>query len=445
VKRSAMGKMEDEAVACTLWEWGAEDGEEGENPTAQMSAVWDESAYDGAGHEVDEDFLAMEAAGLVNAALPTWGAGADDTQACGSWDRADKEPCDQVENAFVEANSDDGNDQGQTPEFVSARDASVEEGDSTGEGSQEQDSDTDSEDEDAEVEYRLALYALRTSLNSRQTGTARIKGIVETFVPKRGCGMIAPDDGGPHLFVHWTQISSPSKWPRLSKGSKVECTPSDAGGRRIAINISAPGGRPMLLPAEAPGNLVWLSPVSVTGVVLWFHKSEFGFLANDREVKWAVGDKTCQLPRGSSIFVSYEELGLALGSECQLDDGQRVRFKVCMSKGRPVAAVQVTAMDGNLVDGTSPATGRAPLGVQRSIGKRPHVGAAPQPAGSKTDLGAPAGRPRCRFYSVGRCSKGAACAFSHEGDCDGPRAPPCRFFLGGMCTKGTACAFSHDV
>lgn len=52
-------------------------------------------------------------------------------------------------------------------------------------------------------------------------------------------------------------------------------------------------------------------------------------------------------------------------------------------------------------------------------------------------------RPACKFWHVGRCTKGSACPFSHSGQ---PliNLIPCRFFAAGKCTAGADCRFSHE-
>ncbi|PPJ53071.1 hypothetical protein CBER1_11951 [Cercospora berteroae] len=54
----------------------------------------------------------------------------------------------------------------------------------------------------------------------------------------------------------------------------------------------------------------------------------------------------------------------------------------------------------------------------------------------------------CKFFLQGRCSKGAACAFTHDQDkasknLDTRLAIPCTFYLRGACSKGNACPFEH--
>lgn len=49
-----------------------------------------------------------------------------------------------------------------------------------------------------------------------------------------------------------------------------------------------------------------------------------------------------------------------------------------------------------------------------------------------------------RYWRLGRCTRGDACAFRHVGQ-PAPRLLPCRFWRLGRCFRGAAaCAFSHD-
>ena len=54
-------------------------------------------------------------------------------------------------------------------------------------------------------------------------------------------------------------------------------------------------------------------------------------------------------------------------------------------------------------------------------------------------------RAPCKFYQEGRCNRGSACPFAHEGQ--GQRQterPLCRFFAQGNCQFGDRCHNRHD-
>jgi cold shock CspA family protein len=58
----------------------------------------------------------------------------------------------------------------------------------------------------------------------------------------KGFGFIVPDNGGPDLFVHQTEIQSQG-FRSLADGENVEFTPvKDDSGRLKATVVTGPGG-----------------------------------------------------------------------------------------------------------------------------------------------------------------------------------------------------------
>ena len=82
-------------------------------------------------------------------------------------------------------------------------------------------------------------------------------GTVKWFNTMKGFGFIVPDDDGPDVFVHQTEIKSEG-FRSLADGEAVEYVPQvDDSGRTKATRVTGPGGgnvqvRPSiaLLPCE---------------------------------------------------------------------------------------------------------------------------------------------------------------------------------------------------
>jgi cold shock CspA family protein len=62
------------------------------------------------------------------------------------------------------------------------------------------------------------------------------------FNTQKGFGFITPDDDGPDVFVHQTEIKADG-FRSLADGEAVEYVPEqDANGRLKATNLTGPGG-----------------------------------------------------------------------------------------------------------------------------------------------------------------------------------------------------------
>eukprot|EP00928_Gymnodinium_smaydae_P080273 TRINITY_DN64000_c0_g1_i1.p1 TRINITY_DN64000_c0_g1~~TRINITY_DN64000_c0_g1_i1.p1 ORF type:complete len:505 (-),score=65.39 TRINITY_DN64000_c0_g1_i1:19-1458(-) len=359
---------------------------------------------------------------------------------------------------------------------------------------QDQDDDLDCESEagsqmsDGVLGEQLAVISLLHEMEQ----SVRQRGTVQKFAPKRGFGLIQPEQGGDLLFAHWTQIRSEDSWPQLSPGMTVEFVVDKKSKKPTALDISAVGGGLVTGPADTDKESRQLSDEVFTGTVSFFHHAGYGFIFLDSAAEWP-----CELPAGSKIFVSREDLVIAAGSVCSLAEGTRVQFKLYKPPGREVAAAEVTAIGGAPLVGSSvkPQTfskGRGKgkpgivlrsqaAGVQRSIQKpvRKYFGEAHASTTATATT-------RCKFFDQGCCSKGDACPFLHDSHDPFPEtvtvvipsdpaeldrllletlsaaqdeqpvpasvaAPPhasgngvpCRFFAEGRCRKGLACPFSH--
>jgi len=178
---------------------------------------------------------------------------------------------------------------------------------------------------------------------AQSSGEGRELGTVEKFAPKRGFGLIQPDNGGDSIFAHWTQICSHDKWPQLSVGMRVEFTRVFEKGRPAAKSIMMPGGGVVVAVEELMKNGRKLSPFTVCGTVAWFHRAGYGFIKLDTEMEWPQ-----RMRAGQQVYVSREDLIVAEGSPCALEEGQRVQFKVFKpTDHNDVAAAEVTAEDGS--------------------------------------------------------------------------------------------------
>lgn len=57
----------------------------------------------------------------------------------------------------------------------------------------------------------------------------RQTGVVRWFSPEKGYGFIMPDDGGPDVFVHWSNIETEERPRNLAKKQAVSYILADEG------------------------------------------------------------------------------------------------------------------------------------------------------------------------------------------------------------------------
>uniref|UniRef100_A0A7S1EZ66 CSD domain-containing protein n=1 Tax=Noctiluca scintillans TaxID=2966 RepID=A0A7S1EZ66_NOCSC len=174
--------------------------------------------------------------------------------------------------------------------------------------------------------------------------TMRVTGTVIQFLDKRGFGFIKPDgeveEGQDRVFVHWLQIASPDKWPRLEKDMVVQYNPgTDDKGRPAAFNVTSEDGGDITLEELDDRNL---SKFRVGGTVKFFTRGGYGFIETKKAITWPK-----RLPAGSDVYVSREELDVASGFVSKLQQGMDVEFNVFVKDGKDgVAAANVTAPGG---------------------------------------------------------------------------------------------------
>lgn len=62
-------------------------------------------------------------------------------------------------------------------------------------------------------------------------------GIVKWFSDEKGYGFIKPDDGGPDLFAHFSQITGSSGFKTLKQDQRVEFEVTQGQKGKQASNI----------------------------------------------------------------------------------------------------------------------------------------------------------------------------------------------------------------
>lgn len=94
-------------------------------------------------------------------------------------------------------------------------------------------------------------FTLNPSTSVRGSATqlfmsdAKTTGTVKWFNTMKGFGFIVPDDDGPDVFVHQTEIVS-NGFRSLADGESVEFIPErDDSGRTKATKVTGPGGSPV--------------------------------------------------------------------------------------------------------------------------------------------------------------------------------------------------------
>jgi len=172
----------------------------------------------------------------------------------------------------------------------------------------------------------------------------RIVGKVTRFAAKRGFGFIKPAEGGKDVLVHWSQITSNMKWPRLERDMEVEYSPgTDDEGRKKAFNVTLEGGGDIDLEEESENRK--LSTFRITGTVKFFAKAGYGFITTKKAITWPE-----KLPAGTDIYVSREDLEVAEDSLCRLRPGQEVEFNVYKQEDKAsIAAANVTEPGGEAI------------------------------------------------------------------------------------------------
>jgi len=250
----------------------------------------------------------------------------------------------------------------------------------------------------------------------------RITGTVTRFAAKRGFGFIKPTEGGKELFVHWVQISTSSKWPRLEKDMVVEYSPgTEEDGRKGAYNVTLEGGGDIDVEDESENRK--LSTFRVTGTVKFFARAGYGFITTNKAITWPQ-----KLPSGSEIYVSREDLEIAEESVCRLHKGQEVEFNVYKKEDKDgVAAANVTLPGGEAIvlakeDIPSKGKGKGKKdGKGKSGGVKKAITKVPPKIGSKAVATRPAAPVKTAATSKG--GKGTQSSLKGSGKSKGKGRP----------------------
>ena len=171
-------------------------------------------------------------------------------------------------------------------------------------------------------------------------------GTVKFFNAGKGFGFIAPDDGGPDVFVHASAVER-SGLRDLNEGDRVtfEVEEDRRSGKLAAVglHVTGSGSAPSRQPAERPrgeyqrSNASSRAPASRQtegsgrGVVKWFNATKgFGFIQPESG--------------GEDVFVhisAVERAGLR-----DLREGQTVSFDIERDKRSGKAAAANLRLDG---------------------------------------------------------------------------------------------------
>ncbi|SDN03551.1 Cold shock protein, CspA family [Geodermatophilus siccatus] len=169
------------------------------------------------------------------------------------------------------------------------------------------------------------------------------QGTVKWFNAEKGFGFIAPDDGGPDVFVHFSAIADDGGYRSLDEGQQVEFEASEGQRGPQADSVRPVGGAPRRQERgrEDRGrgrddDRDWgrggdrgresgrpSRGGRATGTVSWFDADKgFGFIQPD--------------DGGPDVFVHFSAIA-DRGGYRSLDEGQRVEFDVTQGQRGPQA------------------------------------------------------------------------------------------------------------